>query len=199
MTPKIVILAKAPLPGYAKTRLIPALGAEGAARVAERMLLHTLNEARAADIGPVELSVTPDSDDSYWQDLPSDVLTGQGDGDLGERMARIAHRVTAEPRPVILIGTDCPALDRYRLREIAQQLQGRDAVLAPAHDGGYVALGLNAYASEVFQAIPWSTERVAELTRKRLRELGWQFHELEVMHDIDEPTDLIHLPADLMP
>ncbi|GGC01470.1 hypothetical protein GCM10011352_29540 [Marinobacterium zhoushanense] len=194
MNTRIVILAKAPLPGLAKTRLIPALGEQGAARLAERMLRHTLSEAVAADLGPVELCVAPDADLSCWRDLPADfVLTDQGGGDLGQRMSAIAERVTPE-QPVLLIGTDCPDLTRDRLRTAACALSCVDAVMVPASDGGYVLLGLKRFDHRLFNPIPWSTGQVADLTRQRIEALGWRLQELDTLHDIDDPEDLAHLP-----
>ncbi|MBV1790668.1 TIGR04282 family arsenosugar biosynthesis glycosyltransferase [Marinobacterium sp. D7] len=194
MTTRIVILAKAPLPGLAKTRLIPVLGERGAAQLAERMLHHTLREACAADLGPVELCVTPDTDHPCWTSRPASVaLSEQGGGDLGERMARIAARITAAGGPVLLIGTDCPALTADRLRRAAAALEQGDAVMTPAADGGYVLLGLNRFDLSLFRDIPWSTEQVAQLTRERTEALGWRLHELATLHDIDEAGDLVHL------
>ena len=111
--PRLVIFAKAPQPGAVKTRLIPALGAEGAAALARSMLAHTLQEALAAGVGPVELCMNPAPGDIAWQgvDLPDAVIRmAQGEGDLGERMARAVHRVTTQQRPVLLMGADCPGL-----------------------------------------------------------------------------------------
>lgn len=198
MNIRIVILTKAPLPGLAKTRLIPALGEQGAARLAERMLHHTLSEAVATDLGPVELCVAPSADLACWQDLPAGVeLTGQGDGDLGQRMAAIAERVTAV-QPLLLIGTDCPALTRERLCAAASALARSDAVMIPANDGGYVLLGLKRFDPALFNQIPWSTDQVADLTRQRIAVLGWRLVELDMLYDIDEPEDLVHLPDHLL-
>jgi glycosyltransferase A (GT-A) superfamily protein (DUF2064 family) len=91
MTTAVVIFAKAPVPGLAKTRLVPALGAAGAAALAERMLCHALVQAVAADIGPVELCATPDSPDPVLRTMAAArgaALVAQGPGDLGVRMAR---------------------------------------------------------------------------------------------------------------
>jgi len=196
MSTHIVILAKAPLPGLAKTRLVPALGEQGAAQLAERMLRHTLTEAAAADLGSLELCVTPDAAHPCWSDISSGVrLSEQGDGDLGRRMARAARRALAESDRVLLIGTDCPSLTRDRIKAAARALQHSESVMIPALDGGYVLLGLTAFNPSLFRDIPWSTDQVAHLTRRRVRALGWRLHELEALHDIDEPGDLAHLPA----
>jgi len=199
----IVIFAKAPEPGQAKTRLIPALGAIGAAQLARRMLAYTLRQAVAAGAESVELCMTPASDDAHWSgvDLPSGVIrTAQGDGDLGEKMGRAVERVTAANRQAaVLIGTDCPALDASQLAEAARQLASHDAVLIPAADGGYVLIGLKAPCPEIFTGMAWSTSSVAVETLRRMALLGLSVWVGPVLHDIDEPADLAHLPNGLKP
>lgn len=194
---RIVIFAKAPLPGVAKTRLIPALGPQGAADLARRCLAHTLGQALAARVGPVELCVTPSAADAVWQILsPGEAVprTDQGEGDLGERMARAAQRVLDAGESVLLIGTDCPELDASQLIQAATALQHADAALVPAFDGGYVLLGLNRFHPSVFSGIAWSTDRVAMETLARFKQLEWTVHELAMLHDIDVPADLKWLP-----
>lgn len=198
-TTRIVVFAKAPLAGYAKTRLIPVLGAEKAARLARRMLLHTVEQARAAAVGPVELCVTPQPFDSAWQGLPPLAgveWTEQAAGDLGARMADAARRATAHGGPVLLIGTDCPSLDAARLRRAAASLHDAEAVLFPTRDGGYALLGLRRFDLRPFEQIAWSTAEVAERTTERIRELGWSLAVGDMLHDIDEPADLQWLPED---
>jgi rSAM/selenodomain-associated transferase 1 len=200
---RIVIFAKAPQAGFAKTRLIAALGAQGAADLARRMLTHTLQTALAAGLGPVELCVTPAPCDPSWHDVtvPVGVLwSDQGSGDLGERMARAAQRAIDGGTPVLLIGTDCPELDCAQLHSAAAALQGGamhdtvDAVLTPAFDGGYVLLGLARFDASLFAGIAWSTASVADMTRQRLQLLGWRVQSQAMLHDIDEPADLHYLP-----
>ncbi len=196
-TVRVVIFAKAPLAGLAKTRLIPALGRQGAAELAQRLLRHTLREALAAQVGPVELCVTPSADHPIWPTLtlPGTVqLTNQGEGDLGERMARAARRVLGAGEAVLLIGTDCPQLDAPQLQQAANALQRAHATLLPAFDGGYVLLGLNQFDASVFSGIAWSTDSVASATLQRLEQLNWRVHIGPTLHDIDEPPDLQWLP-----
>jgi rSAM/selenodomain-associated transferase 1 len=195
----VIVFAKAPAPGFAKTRLIPELGVRGAARLARRMFDFTLAEARYARIGTTEICVTPRRDTDHWRDIaiPTDVATtDQGDGDLGERMARAAARAFNRHKAVLLIGTDCPALTRERLRAAARVLQHHDAVMHPAADGGYALLGLKRFDAGIFEGIAWSTSAVAGSTQARIRTLGWSLHCAQTLHDIDEPGDLIHLPMD---
>lgn len=189
---RIVIFAKAPVPGGAKTRLIPALGPEGAARLAADMLAQTVASAIAADLGEPELCVSPAPQSADWAPFrPKGVwMTDQGEGDLGERLARASSRVIQVGERVLLIGTDCPELSAERLRAAALHLTTHDAAMHPAHDGGYALLGLTRYDPSLFSGIAWSTSRVAADTIARVHALGWSLHVGETLHDIDEPEDL---------
>ena len=196
---RIIIFAKAPQPGLAKTRLIPALGAAGAAQLAQRMLDTTLASALAAAVGPVELCLTPAPSDPVWQGFvwpPAVQLSGQGEGDLGQRLALAASRGLQQGEPIILIGTDCPELTPELLRAAAAELQTHDALLHATHDGGYALLGLQHDNPRVFAEIAWSTEIVAASTRALIAELGWHLFEGVRLHDIDTGADLQWLPAD---
>ncbi|MCU0775427.1 MAG: TIGR04282 family arsenosugar biosynthesis glycosyltransferase [Ideonella sp.] len=204
---RIVILAKAPVPGDVKTRLIPALGPDRAAALAARMLQHTVAEARAARLGPVELCSAPGPEAPALRPvlvaLPAPglaalELSAQGPGDLGQRMARALDRGLARDPKVLLIGTDCPALRAETLRAASAALDSHDAVFVPALDGGYVLVGLRRSVPVLFQAMPWSTDRVMTETRRQLRAGGIRWHELPALPDVDEPADLGHVPADWM-
>ena len=199
-TPRLVVFAKAPLAGLAKTRLIPALGAQGAARLAGRLLDHALAQAIQARLGPVELCLSPGPDEAVWHGVerPEGVsCVDQGEGDLGARMARAVHRVTAGPhgQPILLMGTDCPQLTAGILRDAAAHLAQHDAVLIPVADGGYVLLGLRAPCPALFSEMAWSTPAVAAETLRRLAALGLNVWLGPTLHDIDEPADLRFLPG----
>lgn len=197
--PRIVVFAKAPQPGSAKTRLIPALGSQGAADVAQRMLRHAVEQALAADVGTVELCMSPAPGTPAWNGVtvpPSVVQTDQGEGDLGQRMARAIDRTTTRwAQPVLLMGTDCPALSAAHITQAAQQLQQHDAVVMPVADGGYVLIGLHAPCPTVFADMAWSTPTVAGDTLRRLALLGYGVWTGPQLHDIDGPADLVHLPS----
>ncbi|GAB4176276.1 MAG: DUF2064 domain-containing protein [Wenzhouxiangellaceae bacterium] len=195
---RVVIFAKAPLPGYAKTRLIPALGAQGAAQLAESMLCHAVSEACAAMPGQVELCVTPGPDAACWQavrarDWPVQ-WSAQGEGDLGARLARAARRHLGTGNAVLLIGTDCPGLNAGYLSRAVRRLGRADAVLGPSTDGGYVLLGLKRWRVEPFEGIQWGSPQVAAQTVSRIAALGWSLAELPALSDVDEPGDLHALP-----
>jgi uncharacterized protein len=188
---RIVIFAKAPVAGKVKTRLIPALGAEGAAKLAREMLERTVEEAVASGLA-VELCADPEPEHADWlthkPELPA---SSQGEGDLGERLARAARRVIHGGEAVILIGTDSPNLDRDRLREAAEHLERYETVIHPTADGGYALLGLRRFDPSLFTGIAWSTPSVTETTIERIRALGWSLHIGETLRDIDEPADLL--------
>ena len=196
--PRIVVFAKAPQPGAVKTRLIPALGAQAAAALAWRMLLHALQQALAADVGTVELCMSPGPGAPAWAGVaipPGVVQSCQGDGDLGQRMARAVDRTTTTcAQAVLLMGTDCPALSATLIAQAARQLQKHDAVLVPAADGGYVLIGLHAPCPSVFTDMVWSTAAVAGETLRRLAVCGYSVWRGPLVHDIDEPGDLAQLP-----
>ncbi len=193
---QIIIFAKLPRPGLAKTRLIPALGADGAARLAHRMLLHTLEQARLAGAERLELCTTPAPEDRAWRslDLPSSLIwSDQGDGDLGARLARASARAALQG-PVLVIGTDCPALTGSLLKEAMDALLNHDAIMIPTFDGGYALLGFRRFHPLIFKDIAWSTATVAQETMERIQTLGWTLQIFPRLHDIDEPDDLQWLP-----
>jgi rSAM/selenodomain-associated transferase 1 len=190
-------MAKAPVAGQAKTRLIPRLGPDGAARLAERLLSAAVEQALAAQVGAVELCCTPDASHPAFRRFAECGVrfAAQGNGDLGARIARAIERALRDGDAPIVVGTDTPALDAAYLHRARDALADCDAVLGPAADGGYTLVALRAAAPQLFAQMPWSTPRVMTLTRRRLAAAGLRHVELPVLHDIDEPDDLRHLPA----
>lgn len=192
----IILFAKFPAQGMAKTRLQPALGIEGAAQMAHKLLLHSIEQAVATGF-TVELCVSPAPTDPCWQllDFPESLRwSAQAEGDLGLRMLTASQQALACFEQVILIGTDCPSLTTIRIRQAAQQLETQDSVMIPAFDGGYVLFGFKQVAARLFSTIEWSTASVAKVTQQRLAELSWSVALLAPLPDIDEPEDLCYLP-----
>jgi uncharacterized protein len=188
----IAILAKAPLPGLVKTRLVPALGPQGAARLQRALVGRTVETACRAGTGPVTLWTSLDPDHEIFTALASRFdlrLARQNDGDLGARMlAAIAAG------PTLVIGNDCPALTPHHLREAAAALRdGNDAVIIPAEDGGYVLIGLRQPQPALFSAMRWSVPTVLAETRRRLAQCGLMTRELAGLWDVDVPEDLHRL------
>jgi len=194
----IIIFAKAPVAGRVKTRLIPALGAAGAAALAERMLAHAVQAAVAASPDTLEVCAAPDATHPAFGRLARDHglrLATQGDGDLGQRMHRAFARVLAQHDRALVIGTDAPALDATCLRQAMARLDEHDAVFFPALDGGYALIGLRKPQASLFEGIAWSTSAVMAQTRERLQAAGLHWAELPVVADVDQPADLVHVPA----
>lgn len=192
----VIVMAKAPVAGFAKTRLIPALGAEGAAALAERLLHAAVAQAVAAHLGAVDLCCAPDRAHPAFARHAGTMgitLSDQGEGDLGARMARAFARWLAPGRCAVMIGTDAPALDAAMLARAACALGDADAVFVPAFDGGYALIGLRRAAPSLFDGMPWSTSAVMARTRERLAAAGLTHIELPAVADIDEPADLVHL------
>ena len=186
----IAILSRAPIPGQTKTRLIPALGAEGAAELHRRFLHTTVRTALQAGLGPVTLWCTPDTSHPEFAAcaaLGPLTLCPQASGDLGQRMLATING------PTLIIGTDCPALTPAHLQQAAAALNEYDAVLIPAEDGGYVLIGLRQAEPAVFADINWGTAQVLASTRQCLRDLGYSWRELPGLWDVDEPVDLARL------
>jgi len=189
----VAVFAKAPIAGFAKTRLIPVLGARGAARLQRELICRALCTARSARLGAVTLWCAPTSRHRFFRALGMrhGVSTRcQVDGDLGLRMDA-AFRSQGASRPLLLVGTDCPVLTSGHLRDAARALiDGADAVFYPAEDGGYVLVGLQTLAPRLFENIDWSTPRVMDQTRQRAASLGIRVDELDELWDIDTPQDL---------
>jgi rSAM/selenodomain-associated transferase 1 len=194
---RLIVFAKGPQPGHVKTRLVPRLGAEGAAALHARLVKHTLATAKLAAFTHVELHGAP-ADDPFLRSCAAvhDVaLVDQCAGDLGTRMH---HAITnaSGSGAVVLIGTDCVPLEPEHLTRAARSLwQGNDAVLVPVEDGGYALIGLARSDPRVFEGIAWGTSSVLHQTRRRLSELGWRWDELDTLWDVDTPADYERLVA----
>ncbi|MCB1862214.1 MAG: TIGR04282 family arsenosugar biosynthesis glycosyltransferase [Gammaproteobacteria bacterium] len=196
---RILIFAKAPEAGRVKTRLVPALGADSAADLYLNLLRSTIHWIQAAEIAPLICCCAPDTEHKVFQQFSHDyhiALETQVGEDLGERMANAASRQLAANRPVVLIGGDCPVLQtRHLLQALDWLKQGCDAVIGPAEDGGYVLLGLNRLAPDLFRGIAWGSAGVLDETRRRLQRLDWCWQELETLWDLDRPEDLHRFQA----
>jgi len=189
----IAILAKAPTPGLAKTRLIPALGAERAAKLQERFIIGAVETARR--VGTVTLWMAPDNSHPIFRQFAPDIrLACQPPGDLGTRMNTAA---AAARGPVLVIGTDCPALNADHLLTAAELLRdGIDVVVYPADDGGYVLIGMNEAEPRLFSDLAWSTPTVMAETRRRLARFSMSWREPVRLWDVDRPEDLDRMRAE---
>jgi uncharacterized protein len=198
----LIIFTRYPTPGKVKTRLIPAVGAEGAALLHRRMTGQVIDQSRTlqSDL-PVKITVHFDGDNyqqmSDW--LGTDLIyQPQGEGDVGERMARSFATACQQNCSVVLIGTDCPELTTEILAQAFELLQsGRDLVLGSAVDGGYYLIGMRDYHPELFVDIDWSTDRVLSQTVTIADRLNLSIGYLPTLTDIDRPEDLPILTQNL--
>jgi rSAM/selenodomain-associated transferase 1 len=190
----VAILAKAPIAGLAKTRLIPVLGAEGAAALQARLIARAVATASAAGIGPITLWAAPEEGHVVFLTAKARhgvALARQPEGDLGHRMATA---LAAAHGPALVIGSDCPALTPDHLRDCAESLcDGIDAAIIPAADGGYVLLGTRRPNAHLFADMPWGTALVMGETRSRLARLSLAWREPARLWDLDRPEDLARL------
>ena len=183
----IIVFAKAPVPGDAKTRLVPLLGEWGAARLHARLTRQAVETALAARCGRVELHGTRRHSLFERLKVPFQLQRGR---DLGERMYRALLRNPG----AILIGTDCPELTVADLRRADRWLRaGYDAVLAPAEDGGYALIALRRVSADIFRNMPWGSASVFDETVKRLRPYRWRA--LRTVWDVDRPEDVARFRA----
>ncbi len=191
---RLLVFAKAPVPGRVKTRLAGRLGKRGAAVLYRQLLDHTLAQAVAARLCPVELHCAPDARHGDLRACRRDhgvILRGQVRGDLGRRMDRALARCLERCPFAVLIGGDCVSLGTRDLAAALGALAaGYDAVLGPAEDSGYVLIGLRRPCPGLFQGIAWGEPGVLDATRRRLTRAGLRWLELPTGWDLDRPADL---------
>ena len=187
------VFARTPVAGQTKTRLIPRLGAVGAARLQAQLIDKAL--ARALSVAPqhTHLWLTGESVTTVWPDGVT--VHAQEGADLGARMTHAFATLLPQYATVLLIGTDCPAQTPDDLRQAAQALHSHDVVLQPAHDGGYVLVGLSARVLQqprwpkMFESIDWGSSAVYQQTEQQLVAISLSHHSLEPKPDLDEPSD----------
>ena len=187
--PRLVMFTRFPEPGRAKTRLIPALGAAGAAALHRRLTERTLATLRATAFD-VEVWVTGAPLPAFAEWLGPTTLRTQGEGDLGARMAR-----ALDPAPAIIVGSDLPDLAPAHLAAAAEMLAQDQVAVGPAEDGGYWLLGLPAPAPFLFGAMDWGTDVVLAETLRRLVTHGRPHGLLPTLADLDRPEDLDRFPG----
>lgn len=190
----ILIFARAPIPGETKTRLIPALGAGGAACLQQRLTEHAL--ATATSIDSVQLWCTPSPMHPFFAECARRYpieLRAQSGATLGERLAFAVVRELHSHDAVVVIGTDCPALTHEHLRSALDALDDHDAVIHPAEDGGYVLIGLSRAFPQAFDGVDWGSDRVFNQTMQNFLREQLRVAVHETLWDVDTPTDLSRL------
>ncbi|WP_299324478.1 TIGR04282 family arsenosugar biosynthesis glycosyltransferase [Parasphingopyxis sp.] len=187
--PRLVLFTRYPVPGKAKTRLIPALGDAGAAAIHRTLAERTVAVMRESGL-PMEVRFTgaDRKDFAAWLGGgPS--YQKQADGDLGDRL-----RAAINPLPVIFVGADCPDLAVCHLEQAAKALADKDVVIGPAEDGGYWLIGIAKRYDWLFTDMDWGTDAVLPETLKRLADRDIDPVLLETLADCDRPDDLKRWP-----
>jgi len=197
---RIAVFARAPVAGEAKTRLIPLLGADGAAALQRQLIERTLATACAVPGATVTLWVAGDCAHPFIAEVAARfgiALATQVGNDLGERMQ---HAFEAAGAPLVLIGTDCPQLAPPDLAAAAAALAAHDVVIQPATDGGYVLIGLARAQPALFESIDWGGPQVLRQTQARIATIGLRCALRPTLDDLDTAADLQRaLAAGLLP
>ena len=194
----LVIFTRYPVPGQAKTRLIPAIGAEHAAQLQRHMTQQTITMAKACQV-PLQIRFYGGTPAQMQSWLGDDLdYQPQGEGDLGAKMHNAFQKGFKQGHDrVVIIGTDCPFIDRKLIHQAFEHLNTHDLVLGPATDGGYYLIGLRKLFPELFESITWSTNTVRSKTIAIAQANNISYALLPELSDIDLPEDLAKLPPHL--
>ena len=190
MIEKLIVFARAAHAGQVKTRLAREIGDQAAVDAYKTLMEQLLANLRA--VFNVELRFTPDSARAEFESWlqPGWHLATQGEGDLGQRLARaFQESFAAGSQRVAIIGSDCPAVTVQDIHSAWRSLLTHDVVLGPARDGGYWLIGLCRPQPGIFENIPWSSAAVLETTLTRVREAGLTVHRLRTLADVDTVED----------
>lgn len=192
---RVIVFARYPKPGRAKTRLIPRLGERGAAELSRQLAEHTLKQAEKfcqKNDAALEVRFEGGDEVSMKEWLGHDfMLSYQDDGDLGDRMCHAFEDAFCEGvKRAVIIGTDCPEIDRSVIRNAFTALEDHDLVLGPANDGGYYLIGLKKNIPQLFENMKWGSDQVLEQTRRTAKSINVSTKLLPVLSDVDRPEDL---------
>lgn len=192
----LIIFAKVPVAGQVKTRLVPPLSGEEAAKLYEAFLKDTLELAKslegvrvvlAVQGGPLAPALLAQCQEHFEQ-------VGQN---LGEKMAHAFEKALKDAKDVVIIGSDTPHLPQRTISQAFRALDHQDLVLGPAEDGGYYLIGLSKPAPRLFDSISWSTPSVFKDTMAQAEKLDLPTALLHPLYDIDTSADLIRLWEEL--
>lgn len=200
MNASLIVVAKKPEPGSAKTRLCPPFTPEAAAEFYGCLMRDTLALALKLQAVDLTLAFTPPSALEYFRDLAPNGfrLIAQKGRSLGERLSNaLAHELELGYRKAVIMNSDGPTLPLDYLAEAFAGLDHADVTLGMGHDGGYYLIGLKHLYPELFQNIAWSTERVIPQTLEVCRRLKLKVRRLPLWYDVDVEADLNRLRRDL--
>lgn len=194
----VIIFTRFPIPGQAKTRLAPYLGAEKAAELQRSMTEHTLTQVRELQKQRqvcIEVHYDGGTREMVEKWLGKDFhLRQQNDGDLGVRISgALSTGFKSGYKKIIITGTDCPALTSSLMMKGLDGLNPNDLTIGPALDGGFYLLGMKKSQPHLFDNVPWGTDKVLEKTVINAKKLHLSLCRLPTLSDIDRPEDLTHL------
>lgn len=205
---RLLLFAKAAVPGQVKTRLVPALGEQGACELHDKLVRHTIASLNETDAGSLRLYVDHPLHAAVvnWCGGAAGIsVHEQCSGNLGARMRRAVEQTAREKdvENLLLLGSDCPFIDVAFLDEALQEIAaGASVVFGPAEDGGYVLLGLSRAAAEdatvleaLFSGIEWGSDKVLEQSLQALARCKVSVAMLPALADIDRPADLALLDS----
>lgn len=193
---RVCVFLKPPIAGKVKTRLVPAVGAEGAAALAEAFFRDTWNCVEALSWA-IPIVASTDSLSPKILPRPETQVWLQGGGDLGARIERILRRALTQSPFAMALGADSPGIPRSFLEHAHEALRSADAVLGPCDDGGFYLLGVRECPPGLLTGIPWSQSTTFAHTLDRLNQLGMKSTVLDPWYDIDCPQDLDRLRGDV--
>ncbi|MBW2408981.1 MAG: TIGR04283 family arsenosugar biosynthesis glycosyltransferase [Deltaproteobacteria bacterium] len=197
---RLIIFTRYPEAGTTKTRMIPELGAEGAAELQRRMTEHIMSRAVGlCDLHPIPVEVRYEGGSeklmTEWLG-PGFSYCHQGSGDIGLRMGRAFTETFGQGcESVVIIGSDIPDISTKILQNAFEALGENDLVLGPAADGGYYLIGVQRetfrhWNPQLFSDIRWGTASVLPQTLHVARKLGLNYKLLATLRDVDRPEDL---------
>lgn len=194
--PALILFAKAPIRGFVKRRLCPPLSPPQAVELYAHMLDTILARAVGFGCSPCVLAVSPDDRAAGFRSALSEfnLVVGQGEGDLGERLSRIVADVSRRcEKPMLIIGADSPDLPGRVFEQAADIVAQGRYVMCPSRDGGYCLLGMPRHCPALFSNIAWGSSLVADQTRKAALRAGVDLVDIETWRDVDTIDDVLDL------
>lgn len=185
----LIIFQKNAVLGKVKTRLSADVGDEVAMEIYQQLVRHTHDVCASVPVQKFLFFSDFISDDisEFGQDYQFEVQSGN---DLGSRMENAFQRLFSKGyEKIIILGTDCGELESNILEDAFELLDKHEVVIGPARDGGYYLLGMKKKFSDLFEDIPWSTEKVLFLTMEKLEKQNISYGLLEILSDVDRIED----------
>lgn len=201
MKPALIVFARQPVPGKAKTRLARHCGDKIAANIASYLLKETVSLAASVWQGPIALYCWPDPEHELFKELSGEYglsLATQCAGSLGDKMYTALQNECSHHGAAAVMGTDVPHCPGQVLNEAYTLLSAGKSVIGPTNDGGYYFLGIQKPDNRFFKNINWGSDSVYSDTLARAEETGISFNKLPVVRDIDDWQDLVEA-AKLLP